>query len=120
MLASGVAVQTPVLARHLPPEQHPSLQALLAQQMSPRPPQREHMPSPLVVLHRLPAWQRSWPLPEGQQASPELPHDVQHVVTVAPPAGAPPLPGAPPPPCAAAPPEPGAWLAPLSAGLPSL
>ena len=74
MLSSGVGVQAPVLATHLPPAQQPSLQVLLAQQTSPRPPQREHTPS---VLHALPALQRSSPLPVGQQVSPALPHEAQ-------------------------------------------
>ena len=77
MLASGVVVQAPpVLARHRPFEQQPSLQVLLAQQTSPSPPQREHTPSPLVVLQALPALQRSRPLPVGQHVSPALPHEV--------------------------------------------
>jgi hypothetical protein len=50
-LASGVEHDPEM---HRPPEQHPSLQVLLAQQMSPAPPQRAHTPSELLLVHALP------------------------------------------------------------------
>jgi hypothetical protein len=75
MLASGL-VHEP-LARQRPPEQQPSLHALPAQQMSPRPPQRAQTLVVPEVTHALPALQRAAGSDDEQQISPTLPHEVQ-------------------------------------------
>jgi hypothetical protein len=68
MLASGGEQLT--VARHRPPEQQPSLQELLSQQTSPRPPHLAQTPPPQVE----PAWHAGLFAPAGQQVSPTLPH----------------------------------------------
>jgi hypothetical protein len=60
---------------HLPFEQHPSVQLLFAQHVSPRLPHLAHTPSPVALLQALPGLHRSAAL--GQHASPELPHEIQ-------------------------------------------
>jgi len=78
MLASGVSVgQLPVLARHLPPEQQPSVQVFPAQQVSPRLPHLAHTPSAPVLVHAVPAWHGAALPLAGQQVWPEPPHAVQ-------------------------------------------
>jgi hypothetical protein len=49
----------------------------VAQQLSPRPPHRAHIPSPAVLVHCVPALHRSAGAPAGQHDSFKFPHDVQ-------------------------------------------
>jgi hypothetical protein len=66
-----------VAAMHRPFEQQPSLQMLLAQQISPRLPHLAHAPSPVALVHAYPAAQRLAVPVTGQQGSPAFPQEAQ-------------------------------------------
>ncbi len=67
--------QFPALEMHLPFEQHPSVQILFAQHVSPRLPHLAHTPSPVALLQAVPGLHLS--AGARQHASPKLPHEAQ-------------------------------------------